>query len=179
MFGERLELLDGCLVLPHDEKVDERGFFKYVFQSKDFSSSPAASDFRPRQVNHSFSSKSVLRGIHREPWSKYVYVPSGRAIICVVNLDPQSHQFGAYMLRTVGDFRGGREGVFLPEKFGNAFYCLEDTHYLNFVSEEFVPHGRTGFLWNDPFLDVSWDLPGTPILSLQDSGWGPFSPSDL
>ena len=179
IFGQRLDLLDGCLIVSHEEKLDERGFFKYVFQSKDVSSGRESTDFRPRQVNHSFSSKAVLRGIHREPWSKLVYVPSGRALICVVNLDPQSHQFGGYMLTTIGDFGGGRVGIFLPEKFGNAFYCFEDTHYVNFVGEEFVDSGRLGLMWDDPFLDISWDLPETPILSRQDSAWGPLNPRSL
>lgn len=177
--GERVDLLDQCLVIQHDEMVDERGFFKYIFQSKDFSAKSKSGRFEPRQVNHSYSSKSVMRGIHREPWAKYVYVPSGRAMVCVVCLDEDSPQFGAHMLLTVGDFDGGRLGIWLPQKYGNAFYCLEDTHYLNFVSEEFVDIGRTGFMWNDPILNISWELPGAPTLSQRDSTWAAFNPSKV
>lgn len=179
MFGKQFQCLDGCEIIRHVEKIDNRGFFKYLYQQSDLISASKSQNFVPLQVNHSWSQKGVLRGIHREPWSKLVYVPSGRALLCVVNLVPESSQYGGHMMLTIGDFEGGRVGVFIPEGFGNGFYCIQDSHYFNLVSREFVDIDRSGYRWNDPSLGIKWDIDDEPVLSEQDKSWPLLQMGDL
>lgn len=103
--------------------------------------------------------------IHREPWSKLVYVVSGRATIVVVNLMSGSDQFGDHLRIELGGVQGVRRSVYIPEGFGNAFYCHEPTQYLNLVSQEFGDAGRRGVAWDDPLLAIDWGLRTRPILS--------------
>jgi len=173
MTGIRRETLNGPIVIDHESFADSRGFFKYAFQMSDLDEIKTKA-YEVRQVNHSFSSKGVLRGIHYEPWGKIIYVPSGKAEICVVNLRPGDEEFADYFLVTIGDFDGGRNAVYVPQGFGNAFYCLEDTHYLNLVSKEFEEKGRGGLRWDDPVLSVDWSHKDNPILSSQDMNWPPI-----
>lgn len=173
MVGIQRAELKGPQVINHDTFSDSRGFFKYAFQVGDVLSG-GVDDYEVRQVNHSYSSKNVLRGIHREPWGKVIYVPSGEAEICVVNLIAGHEEFADYFLITIGDFDGGRKAVYVPQGFGNAFHCLEDTHYINLVTKEFKNKGRLGARWDDSLLKINWTHAKDPILSEQDMAWHPL-----
>jgi dTDP-4-dehydrorhamnose 3,5-epimerase len=166
--------IKGVRVFEHESTADLRGFFKYAFRINDIPSNEDK-NFLIRQVNHSYSAKGVLRGIHAEPWEKIVYIPSGRAEICIINLMRESDEFGHYMLLTCGDFEGGRKSVYVPIGFGNAFYCLEDTHYLNFVTEQFDTKSRSGCRWDEPQFKINWTHVEVPILSKVDENWPVFT----
>ncbi|MCF8525647.1 MAG: dTDP-4-dehydrorhamnose 3,5-epimerase family protein [Rhodoluna sp.] len=173
MVGIQRAGLKGAQVINHEMFYDSRGYFKYAFQAGDLMSG-GVDGYEVRQVNHSYSLKNVLRGIHREPWQKVIYVPSGIAEICVVNLILGHEEFADYFLITVGDFVGGRKAVYVPQGFGNAFHCLEDTHYINLVSKKFKDEGRLGARWDDPLLQINWTHARDPILSAQDMAWHPL-----
>lgn len=170
MTGIQRKLLEGVRVIEHETLPDSRGFFNTAFQQGDLSNADLG-EYEVRQMNHSFSSKNVLRGLHREPWQKVIYVPSGRAEICVVNLIPGHKDFADYCLVTVGNFDGGRKSVYIPQGFANAFHCLEDTHYINLVSKVFEDVARKGARWDDPLLQIDWTYAKDPILSAQDLAW--------
>jgi dTDP-4-dehydrorhamnose 3,5-epimerase len=173
MVGIQHPALKGPQVISHEMFNDSRGFFKYTFQASDLLR-VGVDGYEVRQMNHSYSLKNVLRGIHREPWGKLIYVPSGIAEICVVNLIAGHEEFADYFLITVGDFDGGRKAVYVPKGFGNAFHCLEDTHYINLVSKEYKDEGRLGACWDDPLLKINWTHAKDPILSRQDIAWPPL-----
>ena len=173
MVGIHRPALIGTQVINHEMFYDSRGFFKYAFQASDLRGG-GVDGYEVRQVNHSYSSKNVLRGIHREPWGKVVYVPFGIAEICVVNLIAGHEEFADYCLITVGAFDGGRKAVYVPQGFGNAFHCIEDTHYINLVSKEFKDESRLGVRWDDPLLGINWTHAIDPILSEQDIAWPPL-----
>jgi dTDP-4-dehydrorhamnose 3,5-epimerase len=160
--------LQGLLLLRYEEKADERGFFKYIFQTSGIEGEllqPGSEDRSIAQINHSWSESNVLRGIHVEPWSKLVYVVAGRARLVVVDLRPESATYADWLSVDVGDFTEGRIAVYIPEGFGNGFYTFERTHYLNCVSSEFQPEGRFGVKWDDPSLMIDWGNKQAPIVS--------------
>lgn len=174
--GVRRQSLQGCHVLCHKELTDGRGWFKYVFQASGIGELET-NTFQIQQGNHSWSRRGTLRGIHREPWTKLVYVPAGHVRVCVVNLVVDHPEFGDHMLTEIGDFEGGRCAIFIPLGFGNAFYAIEDSHYLNFVSREFSDKERSGLMWNEPRLSIAWGFSDPPILSEQDCRWPPMGAS--
>lgn len=176
MTGIQRKSLDGVRVIDHEIFPDSRGFFNTAFQTGDLSGENLH-EYQVRQMNHSFSSKNVLRGLHREPWQKVIYIPSGKAEICVVNLIPSHKEFADYFLLTIGNFDGGRKSVHIPQGFANAFHCLEDTHYINLVSKVFEDLARKGARWDDPLLHIDWTYAKDPILSAQDLAWPPLENS--
>ncbi|WP_329105720.1 dTDP-4-dehydrorhamnose 3,5-epimerase [Micromonospora sp. NBC_01699] len=87
------------------------------------------------QMNHSVSSRGVVRGIH---WAdvppgqgKYVYCPQGALLDIVVDLRVGSPTFGQHevvRLDTI-DYRA----LYLSEGLGHGFVALEDDTVLSYV----------------------------------------------
>ena len=93
---------------------------------------PGAADFGPVQNNVSFNaSAGATRGIHAEPWDKFVSVGYG----------PDLRRVGgpAAGARLRGRFTAEldpRKAVFVPRGVGNAFQTLEDaTAYSYLVND--------------------------------------------
>lgn len=158
--------LEGLLIVSWDRVEDERGFFKQTYQHGELTQA-LGREPRLRQGNHSRSQSGVLRGFHIEPWDKLVYVPRGLATCVVADVRPNSPTFGRTASFLLGDSPGRMDRLFIHRGLANAFYCHVETDYLNDVSEEFDPSGRTGVAWNDRHLNVSWPNVN-PILSEAD-----------
>lgn len=156
----------GLLVVKWDFFHDERGFFKQTYQHEEVAQA-LGRDPRLRQGNHSRSRARVLRGFHLEPWDKLIYVPRGLATCVVADVRPDSPTFGQTEKFLLGDSPGQLDRVFIHRGLANAFYCHEESDYLNDVSEEYAPTGRGGVAWNDSDLNVDWPDP-SPILSEAD-----------
>ena len=160
--------IDGLLVVDSPLIEDARGFFRESYRCSELQDALGRSvDFR--QANHSRSHAGVLRGFHAEPWDKLVYVPRGRAFYVVADVRPSSSNFGEVLGFELGDLAGGRRRLFIARGLANAFQALEETDYVNDVSEEFTAVGRHGFAWDDPDLGVRWPL-HPPVLSQTDAG---------
>lgn len=156
----------GLFVVEWDLIEDSRGFFKHTYQFGELAAA-LGRDPRLRQGNHSRSRPGVIRGFHLEPWDKLINVPRGCARCVVVDPRPESPTFGKHLAFELGDAPGRRDRLLISRGLANAFYCYTEADYLNDVSEEFDPSGRSGFLWNDPDLQVDWPT-SSPILSEQD-----------
>lgn len=160
--------VDGAFVLEGDRVDDDRGFFRESYRASVLERA-IGREVRFRQANHSRSRPGVLRGFHAEPWDKLIYVPHGAALCAVADVRPDSPGFGTVALVELGGSTGSLRRLFVSRGLANAFLALEETDYLNDVSEEFAPEGRGGFAWNDPTLAVDWPIE-SPILSEFDRG---------
>lgn len=156
----------GLYVVKWEEIFDARGFFRQTYQFGELSTA-LGRDLRLRQGNHSRSHPRVLRGFHREPCDKLIYVVRGHATCVVADTRPESATFGTALSFEMGDSPGRRIRLFVREGLANAFYCHTEVDYLNDVSEEFDPSNRSGVAWNDPTLDIPWP-DRDPILSDSD-----------
>lgn len=157
----------GLLIVRWPEYEDARGFFRQTYQVQEI----AAGVRRPMrflQGNHSRSRARVLRGFHAEPWDKCVYVVRGTATCVVADIRADSPTFGQTASFVLGDAPGQRIRLFISEGLCNAVYCHTEVDYLNEVSEAFDPTRRSGIIWNDPDLAVSWP-DAHPILSAVDA----------
>lgn len=135
---------------------DNRGWFKENWQREKMVAA-GLPDFGPVQHNISHNdSAGTTRGIHAEPWDKYVSVASGRI-------------FGAWV-----DFRSGPTfgtvftaeldpsvAVFVPRGVGNSFQTLEpNTVFTYLVSDHFQPDGDyTSVNPADETLAIDWPIP--------------------
>ena len=145
---------------------DNRGWFKENWQREKMLAL-GLPDFGPVQNNISFNNEvGVTRGIHAEPWDKFVSVATGRVFGAWVDLR-EGPSFGAVYTCEI-DPSGA---VFVPRGVGNAYQTLEPgTAYTYLVNDHWSAEARYTFLnLADETANVPWPIPLTEaILSDKD-----------
>ena len=121
---------------------DSRGWFQEKWQRAKMTDK-GLPDFGPIQNNMSFNDRvGVTRGIHTEPWDKYVSVGIGRVFGAWVDMR-EGDSFGEVFTLEVDPSKA----VFVPRGVGNAFQVLEDrTLYSYLVNEHWSADGDYAFL---------------------------------
>ena len=137
---------------------DKRGWFKENWQREKMVAL-GLPDFRPVQNNISFNEKAgTTRGIHAEPWDKFVSVATGRIFGAWVDLR-EGPTFGAVFTAELDPSRA----IFIPRGVGNAFQALEDnTAYSYLVNDHWSAdaQGQYTFLnLADETAAISWPVP--------------------
>src|SRR4051812_1672426 len=150
--------IDGLLVLSLDVRVDNRGWFKENWQRAKMVEL-GLPDFGPVQNNVSFNSTAgTTRGIHAEPWDKFVSLARGRIFGAWVDLRP-----GPAFGRTFTLEMGPETAVFVPRGIGNAFQTLEDeTVYSYLVNDHWSPTAKESYTFvnlADETLNLKWPIP--------------------
>ncbi|MCD6638996.1 MAG: bifunctional dTDP-4-dehydrorhamnose 3,5-epimerase family protein/NAD(P)-dependent oxidoreductase [Nocardioides sp.] len=148
--------IPGLLVVRMPVHADARGWFKENWQREKMTAL-GLPDFGPVQNNISFNaSRGATRGIHTEPWDKYVSLATGRI-------------FGAWVDMREGDSFGETfhlemdhsVAVFVPRGVGNSYQALEDgTAYTYLVND----HWRPGVTYpalhlGDESAAIPWPIP--------------------
>lgn len=135
---------------------DNRGWFKENWQREKMVAL-GLPDFHPVQNNMSFNTKlGVTRGIHAEPWDKYVSVGTGRVFGAWVDLR-EGDSFGKVFTLEIDPSKS----IFVPKGVGNAFQVLEDnTLYSYLVNDHWSPNAEYVFLnLADTSLSIEWPIP--------------------
>ena len=162
-FGKELKLhetnIPGLVWLDLPVHGDNRGWFKENWQEQKMVSL-GLPNFGPRQNNISFNAtRGTTRGIHAEPWDKYVSVATGKV-------------YGAWTDLREGDTFGQTfelqidpsKAIFVPRGVGNAFQALEDgTAYSYLVNDHWAAGGENyAFLsLDDKTANIQWPIPLT------------------
>jgi dTDP-4-dehydrorhamnose 3,5-epimerase len=93
--------IPGLLEIHMDKHEDYRGFFTEKFQKEKLVSLGFPENFEPVQENLSYNKKAgVTRGIHAEPWDKYISVIKGKVFAVFVDLR-NGENFGKLISVTV------------------------------------------------------------------------------
>ncbi len=148
--------IPGLLVVTLDVHGDNRGWFKENWQRAKMTDL-GLPDFGPVQHNVSFNGqRGVTRGVHAEPWDKFVSVATGRAYGAWVDLR-EGPTFGT----TYAHELGPDTAVFVPRGVGNAYQVLEDaTAYSYLVNAHWRPDaGYTEVNLADPTVAIPWPIP--------------------
>lgn len=137
---------------------DNRGWFKENWQREKMLAL-GLPDFRPVQNNISFNEKAgTTRGIHAEPWDKFISVATGRIFGAWVDLR-EGPSFGAVFTAELDP----SQAIFIPRGVGNAFQTLEDkTAYTYLVNDHWSPdaQGQYTFLnLADETVAIPWPVP--------------------
>jgi dTDP-4-dehydrorhamnose 3,5-epimerase len=147
---------------------DERGFFLESYNEKVF----AETGIRERfvQDNHSFSTRNVLRGLHyqvEQVQGKLVRVPDGEILDVAVDLRRSSPWFGKWTaVRLSGQ---NKQMLWIPAGFAHGFCVLSDAaHVLYKSTGYYAPQCERTIVWNDPELNIKWELEADPIVSAKD-----------
>lgn len=150
--------IPGLLLIDIPQHGDNRGWFKENWQREKMVAA-GLPDFGPVQNNISFNATAgTTRGIHAEPWDKYISVASGRIFGAWVDLRA-GESFG----KTVTLELGPDTAVFVPRGVGNSFQTLEDkTAYTYLVNDHWSAEaqGEYSFLnLADETVAIDWPIP--------------------
>lgn len=152
---------------------DNRGWFKENWQREKMVAA-GMPDFGPVQNNVSFNeSAGTTRGIHAEPWDKYISVATGRIFCAWVDLR-DGPTFGTVVTAQVDPSRA----VFVPQGVGNGFQTLEpNTAYTYLVNDHYSPDGvYTSLNPADETVAIDWPIPlDQAELSAKDRAQGSLS----
>ncbi|NWL31555.1 sugar nucleotide-binding protein [Paenarthrobacter nitroguajacolicus] len=160
--------IPGLLLFELPVHGDDRGWFKENWHRTKMLDA-GLPDFGPVQNNISFNAaRGTVRGIHAEPWDKFVSLASGRI-------------FGAWVDLRVGQTFGTlftaeltpQDAVFVPRGVGNAFQTLDDdTAYTYLVNDHWSAEAQKEYTFlnlADEEVAVRWPIPlEKSIVSAQD-----------
>ncbi|MDN3309940.1 bifunctional dTDP-4-dehydrorhamnose 3,5-epimerase family protein/NAD(P)-dependent oxidoreductase [Microbacterium oryzae] len=135
---------------------DARGWFKENWQREKMTAA-GLPDFGPVQNNISFNDAlGTTRGIHAEPWDKFVSVATGRIFAAWVDLRG-GPSFGAVHTAELDPSKA----VFVPRGVGNSYQTLEpDTAYTYLVNDHWSPTASYSFLnLADETAAIAWPIP--------------------
>ena len=131
--------IDGLLIINLDLHKDARGWFKENWQRQAFVAA-GVPDFGPVQNNISFNEKAgVTRGLHAEPWDKFVSVATGAVFGAWCDLRADSPTYGATVTQRIEP----DTAVFVPRGVANGFQALHDaTSYTYLVNDHYSPEAN-------------------------------------
>lgn len=150
--------IPGMLVLTLPMPGDNRGWFKENWQREKMLKL-GLPDFGPVQNNMSFNTaKGATRGLHAEPWDKYVSLATGRIMGAWVDLR-EGDSFGAKFSIEMGP----ETAVFVPRGVANGYQALEDgTAYTYLVNDHWSPEARSQYTYlnlADETAAIAWPIP--------------------
>jgi dTDP-4-dehydrorhamnose 3,5-epimerase len=164
---QRTKIPDVILIKP---KVfdDDRGFFLETYKKSDFKKAGIDVDFV--QMNHSNSTKGVIRGLHfqHKPYaqSKLVRCINGKIFDVAVDIRKDSKTFGKYVSVELSE--ENKHSLFIPKGFAHGFQVLSEEAEIEYlVDSEYAQNYEDGIIWNDENVDVEWPIVN-PMISKKD-----------
>lgn len=141
---------------------DERGFFEETWNRRVLAKHGIAADFV--QSNLAASRKpGTLRGLHYQippaEQGKLVGVVQGAIQDVVVDVRRRSAHFGQHTsVRLSAD--DGRQ-IWVPPGFAHGYCTLEPGTIVSYaVTAYWAPALERGLRWDDPELNIAWQVPG-------------------
>ena len=165
-----LSIPDILLIEPKVFK-DNRGFFFESFNQATFEKETNLSPTFV-QENHSRSNLGVLRGLHYQlppkAQDKLVRVVKGEIFDVVVDIRKESSTFGKWIGEILTE--KNKKQIWIPKGFAHGFVAISDsTEVVYKTTDYYRPEYERCILWNDPELNINWNLNGIkPILSSKD-----------
>ena len=150
--------IPGMLVFDLPVHGDSRGWFKENWQRAK-QTGLGLPDLGPVQNNISFNAgRGVTRGIHAEPWDKYISVATGSVFGAWVDLRP-GESFGEVYTCVIDPSKA----IYVPRGVGNSFQALEDgTAYTYLVNAHWSAELKKTYTFvnlADPELGIDWPIP--------------------
>ena len=135
---------------------DKRGWFKENYQREKMEAL-GLPHFEVVQNNFSYNAeRGVTRGLHAEPWEKYISVANGRVFGAWVDLR-KGDSFGKVLTIEITP----EKAVFVPRGVANSYQTLEENiTYTYLVNEHWSPEAQYASLnLFDPVLGIQWPIP--------------------
>ncbi|APF39913.1 sugar nucleotide-binding protein [Neomicrococcus aestuarii] len=150
--------IPGMFLLTLPVHGDNRGWFKENWQREKMIAL-GLPDFGPVQNNISFNDKTgTTRGIHAEPWDKYISVATGKIFGAWVDLR-EGESFG----QTFTAELDAASAIFVPRGVGNSYQTLEDnTAYVYLVNDHWSADKQAEYTFlnlADETAAIQWPIP--------------------
>lgn len=160
--------IDGLLHVELDVHGDRRGWFKESFQAAKLEAA-GLPHLEVVQNNISYNEQAhVIRGIHAEPWDKYISPAHGRIFAAIVDL-----RVGEGFGRVETFEMGPGQAIYVPRGCGNSYLTLDEHVVYNYLVNAHYDPDAEYVLVNllDPTLAVAWPVaPADMIMSDKDKG---------
>ena len=142
--------IDGVLRVELEIKPNDDGWFKENFHRAKLAE--LGMDVVQHNVAY-FEQSGIVRGIHAEPWDKYLSPTSGRVFAAIVDLR-DTDAFGRVETFELGP----SDALYVPRGVGNSFCTLTPHTTYNFlVNEHWTPERVVVDLF-DPELAIEWPV---------------------
>jgi dTDP-4-dehydrorhamnose 3,5-epimerase len=150
--------IPGMLLVDLPVFGDNRGWFKENWQREKMLAI-GLPDFGPVQNNISFNDAvGTTRGIHAEPWDKFISIAFGRVFGAWVDLRPGA-SFGAVFTAELDP----STAIFVPRGVGNSYQTLEpNTAYTYLVNAHWSADAQSEYTFvnlADEELAIDWPIP--------------------
>jgi len=155
--------IPGLFVVHAPSHEDLRGSFTEIWQEEKVTAGGLPS-LRPVQQNKSINlGRGVTRGIHGEPWEKFVSLFYGQIFCVIVDLRPQSPTFKRWESFELAWDENPARALYLSRGLGNSFQTLSDvavysylvtSHWDDALLSEYVQVNVA-----DPELAIPWPIP--------------------
>ncbi|MGJ8683033.1 MAG: dTDP-4-dehydrorhamnose 3,5-epimerase [Nonlabens sp.] len=167
--------LKDCYIIEPPVYGDDRGYFSVVHDKHAFAKAfPQQPPFLLQ--NESFSTYGVLRGLHAQKGdaaqAKLVRCVQGRILDVAVDYRPDSPTYlKHFTLELSGE---NHKQLLVPRGFLHGFSVLSETAIVNYqVDNTYQPAMEYGIKYDDPTLNIDWQLPQSAIqLSEKDEKLG-------
>jgi dTDP-4-dehydrorhamnose 3,5-epimerase/reductase len=149
--------IEGLVVFDLPVFGDSRGWFKENWQQEKMVDI-GLPNFGPVQNNFSYNTnKGVARGIHAEPWDKYISLGKGRIFGFWVDIRKDSETYGQAYTTELDPTKA----IYVPAGVANGYQTLEDdTVYSYLVNDHWSPDASYAFVsMFDESLGIEWPIP--------------------
>ena len=155
-------MINNIQIINLKQHKDERGAFSEIFRAKWFSKY----DNSKIQINHSFSKRGVLRGLHYHYWQyDYWYVVNGLLQVGLMDLRKDSDTFKQSMTFELDN----TQRLFIPSGIAHGFFALKNTHLIYVVNNYYDPNDDLNLnyqhiIWQFEPLEISERDKNAPFL---------------
>ncbi len=155
----------GLLIYEPRVFEDSRGYFFESYNKNVFSNEGVEINFV--QDNQASSSFGVIRGLHfqKEPYaqSKLIRALSGAIIDVAVDIRENSPTYGkAYTILLSAE---NKKQLLVPKGFAHGYSVISETAEVAYKCDEFYhKEAEGGIAWNDPALNIDWQIPVAQVL---------------
>jgi dTDP-4-dehydrorhamnose 3,5-epimerase len=158
--------IEGVYIIEPRVFNDERGYFLEAWKKQEFEEHIGKVDFI--QENESKSSRGVLRGLHYQKGefsqAKLVRVIKGTVVDVAVDIRKSSPTFGKYVMATLSE--ENKRQFFIPRGFAHGFLVKSDEAVFTYmVDNVYAPQAEAGICWNDPQLNIPFDIRPEEVVS--------------
>ena len=157
--------IEDVVIIEPDVFGDARGYFFESYSQKKFDEQVRPVKFV--QDNESKSKYGVLRGLHyqkgKDAQSKLVRVVKGRVLDVAVDIRKGSPTFGKYVAVELTE--DNHRHLFVPRGFAHGFSVLSEEAIFQYKCDNlYAPQSEGAIAWNDPDIDIDWQLPAEDVL---------------
>ena len=113
------------------------------------------------------SSRGVLRGLHFQKGAyaqaKLVRVIQGAVLDVAVDLRLESPTYGQYFSIELSS--ENKKQLFIPRGFAHGFVVITATAVFSYKCDNYYNKAsESGIIYNDPTLNIDWELPAEQLL---------------